>query len=71
MELDNIKPIRKNTVRFSLEKMLGLKGGYMRDGCENIRAVSCGPLNTVAMVDTTLPGFVINVEVLKVVVEVD
>ena len=71
LEFDYIEPVWKDAVRFSLEKMLGFVRGDMRHGCENVRAVRRGPFNAVAMVDTTLSSFVVNVKVLEVVVEID
>lgn len=43
----------------------------MRYGCENISAMRSGALDAIAVVDTAFSGFMINVEVLEVVVEVD
>lgn len=40
-------------------------------GGENISAVSSGPFDAVSMVDSSLPSFVIHVEILKVVIEID
>lgn len=71
LELDNIKTVRYDTVGFALEKVLGFVRGDVRDGCENIRTMSRGPLDTVPMVDAALASFMINVEILQIVVEVD
>jgi hypothetical protein len=51
--------------------MLSLICGDMRDRGEDVSAVRRGSLDTVAMVDTTLASFMINVEVLQVIVKVN
>lgn len=71
LELNNIKAIRYNTVWFALKQMLGLVSSDVGDGSEDICTMSCGPFDTVAVVDTTLSSFMIDVEVLQIVVEVD
>jgi len=43
----------------------------MRDSCEHIGAMSRRPFDAVSVVDTAFARLVIDVEVLKVVVEVD
>jgi hypothetical protein len=71
LELDDIKAIRDYAVWCALEQVLGLVGSDVRDSSENIRTMSCGPFDAVAVVDTPLPGFMIDVEILQIVVEVD
>ena len=51
--------------------MLRFVCGDVRNSGENICAMSSRAFNAVSVVDTTLARFVIDVEVLKVVVEVD
>jgi hypothetical protein len=51
--------------------MFGLVGGDVRDGSEDICAVCGRTFYAVSVVDTTLPSFVIDIKVLKVVVKVD
>lgn len=50
--------------------MLGLIGCDMADGGEDVGGMRGCPLDAVSVVDTSLSGFMINVEVLEVVVEV-
>ena len=57
--------------RLALEQVLGLIRRNVRDGGEDICAVSRGPLNAVSVVDAALAGLVVDVKVLQVVVEVD
>lgn len=57
--------------RFPLEQMLALVRRDVRDRREDVGAVSRGPLDAVAVVDASLAGLVIDIEILKVVVEVD
>jgi hypothetical protein len=71
LELDNIESIRQHPVRFPLQQMLTLVRSYMRYSSEYIGAVCSGALNTVSVVDSALSGFVVDIEVLEVVVEVD
>jgi hypothetical protein len=51
--------------------MFGFVGGDMGDSGEDIRAMCGRAFNAIPMVNTTLSGFVVNIEVLKVVVKVD
>lgn len=51
--------------------MLRLERGNVGDRGEYVGAVSRGTLYAIAVVDTTLAGFVVDVEILEVVVEVD
>jgi hypothetical protein len=71
LELDDIQPVRKNTIRFALEEMFTLISGDMRNGGEHISAMGGRALNAVSVVNPALSGFVINIKVLKVVVKVD
>ena len=71
LELDYIQAIWKDTIRFSLQKMLALPCGNSADGRKHIRAVCSGALNAVAVVYATLASFMVNVKVGKIVVEVD
>lgn len=43
----------------------------MRDGSKDIGAVGSRAFNAISVVDTTLPRFVIDIEVLKIIVEID
>lgn len=51
--------------------MFALISGNMADGSKNVCAVRSGALDTVSVVYPALSGFMIDVEVLEVVVEVD
>lgn len=71
LELDNVETVREDAVRFALEEMFALVRSDVRDRSEHVRAVRGGALNAVPVVNPALPGFVVHVEVLKIVVEVD
>ena len=71
LELDDVETIGKDAVRFSLEEMLGFIGGDVRDSGEDVSAVCGGTLNAVSVIDSALARFVINVEILEIVVEID
>lgn len=71
LELDHIQPIREHPIRFPLQQMLTLIRRNMRHRCEHIRTMRGGPFNAVSMIDTTFASFVIDVEILQIVVEVD
>jgi hypothetical protein len=51
--------------------MFGLVSGDVRDGSKDICAVCGRTFDAIPVVDTTLSGLVIDIEVLKVVVKVD
>jgi hypothetical protein len=51
--------------------MFALVGGNVRYGGEDIGAVGSGTLDAVSVVYAALPGFVVDVEVLEVVVKVN
>lgn len=51
--------------------MLALVSGNVGDGSEDIGAVGRAPLDAVTVVDSSLAGLVVDVEVGQVVVEVD
>ena len=71
LELDDIQSIRQHSVRFPLQQMLTLVRSYMRYGSKYIGAMCGGALDTVSVVDSALSGFVIDIKVLEIVVEVD
>jgi hypothetical protein len=71
LELDDIESIRQHPVRFPLQQMLTLVRSYMRYSSKYIGTVCGGALDTVSVVDSALSGFVVDIEVLEVVVEVD
>ena len=51
--------------------MLGFIRGDVGDSCEDVRAMRGGTFDTVSVVDTALSRFVVDVEVLEVVIEVN
>lgn len=71
LELDDVQTIRKHPVRLPLEQMFTLVRRDMRHGREHVSTVGGGPLDAVTVVYTTLPGFMIDVEVLEIIVEID
>jgi hypothetical protein len=71
LELDDVQPIGEYPIWLPLEEMLAFVRRDMRHGREHVSAMCGGALNAVAVVDTALPRFVIDIEVLEVVVEVD
>lgn len=70
-ELLDIQTVGQNTVRLALEEMLALVGGDVRDGGEDIGGVGGTAFNAVSVVDASLSGLGITVEVLEVVVEIN
>ena len=71
LELDDVEAVGDDAVGLALEEVLGLVGGDVRDGGEDVGAVRGAPLDAVAVVDAAFAGLVVDVEVLEVVVEVD
>ena len=71
LEFDDVQTIRNHTIRLSLKQMFRFVCSDVRNSGENVCTMCSGTLNAVAVVDTALPSFVINVKVLKVVVEVN
>jgi hypothetical protein len=71
LKLDDVKAVGQNTVRLALEQVLRLVRSDVRHGREHVRTVCRRALDAVAVVDPTLAGFVVHIEVLEVVVEVD
>jgi hypothetical protein len=71
LEFDYVQPIRQNTVWLALKEAFCLLRGKVRDGSKDIGAVGSRAFNAISVVDTTLPRFVIDIEVLKIIVEVD
>jgi hypothetical protein len=70
-KLGDIETVRQDAVGFPLQQVLRLECGDVRDGRENIARVCGGALDTVSVVDASLAGFGVDVEVLQVVVKVD
>ena len=71
LEFDHVQAVWKNAVWLALQQVLALVCGDMRHGREDIGAVRGGTLNAVPVVDTALSRFVVDIEVLEIVVEVD
>jgi hypothetical protein len=70
-EFLHIQTIGQNTVGLSLEQVLALVSRDMADRGEDISRVCGTTLDTVAVVDATLPRFGVDIKVLQVVVEID
>lgn len=70
LKLDDVEAVGQHTIRFALEQMFAFIRGNMRDGRKNVRTMCGGALDAVAVVDSTLAGFVVDVEVLQVIVEI-
>ena len=51
--------------------MLGFVCGDMRHGGENVSAVSCRAFNAVSMIYSTLPCFVVDIEVLQIIIKIN
>ena len=70
-EFLDVQPVRQDTVRLALEQMLTLERRDVRHGRENVGRMRRSSLNAVPVVDASLAGLGIYVEVLEVVVEID
>ena len=70
LELDDVQAIGEYTVRFPLQQMFTLVRGDVRNGGEDIGTVGGGTFDTISMVDPSFSCFVIDVEILEVVVKV-
>ena len=71
LELDDVETVGKDAIGFALEKMLRFVCSDVRDSGEDIGTVGGGSFDTVAVVDAALASFVVDVEILEVVVEID
>jgi len=70
LKLDDIQAIGQYPIRFTFQQMLTLVCRNMGDGRKDISTVSSRTFNTVSVIDTTFSSFVIDVEVLEIVVEI-
>lgn len=70
LKLDDIQAIGQYPIRLAFQQMLTLVCRNMGDGRKDISTVSSRTFNTVSVIDTTFPSFVIDVEVLKIIVEI-
>lgn len=70
-KLLDVQTVGQHSVRFTLQQMLTLIRSDVRDGCENIRGMCSCTFDAVSVVNATLARLGIDIEVLKVVVEVD
>lgn len=70
-EFLDVKTVGQDTIRFSFQEMLGLIGGDVGDGGEDIASVCSSSFYAVTMVNTALSSFCVHVKVLEIVVEVD
>lgn len=70
-ELGNVEAIGQDSVRLALQQVLALERGNVGDGREDVTRMSRRALDAVPVVDAALPSFRVNIEPLKVVVEVN
>lgn len=70
-ELLDVETVGQDTVWFPLQQVLTLVSCDVGDSGKDIGRVGCSSLNAVAVVDTTLSSFSIDIEVLQVVVKID
>lgn len=70
-ELDDVHTVGQDSIRFSLEQMFRFVRRDVRDSREDVRGMCGCSFDTVSMVDTSLSGLMVDIEVLEVVVEVD
>jgi hypothetical protein len=70
-ELLYVETVGKDTIGFPLEQVLTLVCRNMTDGGEHVGAVGGTTFDAVSVVDATLSGFGVHVEILQVVVEID
>ena len=71
LELNHIETVREDPIRLALQQVLALVRRDMRHSREHVRTVRGRALDAVSVVDSTFSCFVIDVEVLEVVVEID
>lgn len=71
LEFDNVETVGKDAVGFPFKEMFTFVGSDMGNRREDISTVSCRAFNAVSMIDAALPSFVVDIKVLKVVVEID
>ena len=71
LELDHIQPIGKDTIRFPLQQMLRFVRGNMRHRRKHIRTMRRRTFYAIPMIDPALARLMIDIKVLKVVVEID
>lgn len=71
LEFDDIKTIGDDAIGLALQEMLGLVGGDMRDGGEDVGGMCGRSFNAISVVNAALPSLMIDVEVLEIIVKVD
>ena len=69
-ELGDVEAVGENTIGLALQLMLTLVSGNVGNRGEDIAGMGGSSLDAVSVIDTTLSGLGIDVEPLKVVVEV-
>lgn len=69
-KLGDVETVGEDTIGLALEQMLTLVGGDVGNGGEDIAGVGGSTLDAVSVVDTTLSSLGIDIEPLKVVVEI-
>lgn len=70
LEFYYVQSVGKDAVGFALKQVLRLIGSDMRDSREDIGTMCCRTLDTVSVVYTAFSSFVVDVKVLKVVIEI-
>ena len=69
-ELGDVETVGEDTIGLALEQMLTLVGGDVGNGGEDIARMGGSSLDAVSVIDTALSSLSINIEPLKVVIEV-
>lgn len=70
LEFDDVEPIRQNSIRLSLQQMFALVGGDVTDCGEDIGGMCSSAFYAISVIDSSFAGFVIDIKVLEIVVEV-
>lgn len=70
-EFGDVEAVGQHAIRLAGEQMLTLVGRDVGDGGEDIAGVGGSSFDAVTVVDTTLAGFRVYIEVLQVIVEID
>lgn len=71
LELDDVQAVGNDTVRLSFEQMLRLVRRDMGDSGKNVSTVRSRAFDAVSVVNAAFPCFVVDIEVLEIVVKVD
>lgn len=71
LELHYVQSVWKDAIWLSFQQMFAFVGSDMRNGREDVRAVRRGTLDAIAVVDPAFACFVIDIEILQVVVKIN